>query len=364
MLSFINFLNYLNDNPNSLSEEQKNNLHNLLFCQTHDLFVNPISICEALKTNKLAFGAKVLLSLKRYLDLKVLIKCPECGMDQEYEELQYCNYCNSELNVLGNSISTKIIGLLSDDRKFNDNEETVRNEQLNQIIFAWDRQKYLVYLLIDVSNSERIQDESDTNYIKYLEILRSVIKNEAMNYVKGEHLYFGEIGDCFKIALSSPNDVLPFINGLAKTHYEFYKSGKYPKAVVGLTPYPCIKVSAQLIELTSSKNPKDLLCKTLNGSLDFNYSLLTKLFRLDGNIKLNYDTVFNENNKMCAWIFDKLAKKIGLEAKTQRITAFKHIHSKSEADVIAFTFPDGEPSLSKEPNKLLKEIKDSVTDRV
>ena len=39
MLSFINFLNYLNDNPNSLSEEQKSNLHNLLFCQTHDLFI-------------------------------------------------------------------------------------------------------------------------------------------------------------------------------------------------------------------------------------------------------------------------------------------------------------------------------------
>ncbi len=354
MLSFINFLNYLNDNPNSLSEEQKSNLHNLLFCQTHDFFINPTSICTALNTHKLAFGAKVLLSLKKYLDLKVLIKCSECGMDQEYDDLKYCSYCNSELNISENNISAKIIGLLSDDRKFKDNEESVRNEQLKQMISVWESQKYLVYLLIDVSNSESIQDESDTNYINYLETLRSVIKNEAMNYVKGEHLYFGEIGDCFKIALSNPNDVLPFINGLAKTHYEFYKNNKYPKAVVGLTPYPCIKISAQLIELTSSKNPKDLLCKTLNGSLDFNYSLLTKLFRLDGTIKLNYDTVFNENNKMCAWIFDKLAKKIGLEAKTQRITAFKHIHSKSEADVIAFTFPFGKPEISKNPESFLK----------
>lgn len=360
MLSFINFLNYLNDNPNSLSEEQKSNLHNLLFCQTHDLFITPTSICAAIKINKLAFGAKVLLSLKRYLDLKLLIKCPECGMDQEYEEMKYCSYCNSELNISENNISAKIQGLLPDDRKYYDDEETVRNEQLTQMISLWESQKYLVYLLIDVSNSESIQDESDTNYIKYLEALRRVIKNEAMNYVKGEHLYFGEIGDCFKIALSNPNDVLPFINGLAKTHYEFYKNNKYPKAVVGLTPYPCIKVSAQLIELTSSKNPKDLLCKTLNGSLDFNYSLLTKLFRLDGNIKLNYDTAFSDNNKMCAWIFDKLATKIGLEAKTQHITAFKHEDSKSEADVIAFTYPNGNPCISEEPDKLLREQKAGV----
>ena len=321
MLSFINFLNYLNDNPNSLSEEQKSNLHNLLFCQTHDLFVTPASICNALKTSKHVFGAKVLLSLKKYLGLEVLIKCLECGMDQEYDELKCCSYCNSELNVAEDNISVKIIGLLSDDKKFKDNEETVRNEQLNQMIAVWERQKFLVYLLIDVSNSESIQDE---------------------------------IGDCFKIALSNPYDVLPFIERLAKIHYEFYKNNKYPKAVEGLTPYPCIKVSAQLIELPASKNPKELLCKTLNGSLDFNYSLLTKLFRLDGTIKLKYENVFSDENKMCTWIFDKLAAKIGLDAKTHHIKAFKHEDSISEADVIAFTYPYGNPKLSEEPNTLLK----------
>lgn len=354
MLSFINFLNYLNDNPNSLSEEQKSNLHNLLFCQTHDLFVTPASICNTLKTSKLVFGAKVLLSLKKYLGLEVLIKCLECGMDQEYDELKCCSYCNSELNVAEDNISVKIIGLLSDDKKFKDNEETVRTEQLNQMITVWERQKFLVYLLIDVSNSESIQDESDLNYIKYLESLRSIIKNEAIHCVKGEHLYFGEIGDCFKIALSNPYDVLPFIERLAKIHYEFYKNNKYPKAVEGLTPYPCIKVSAQLIELPVSKNPKELLCKTLNGSLDFNYSLLTKLFRLDGTIKLKYENVFSDENKMCTWIFDKLAAKIGLDAKTHHIKAFKHEDSISEADVIAFTYPYGNPKLSEEPITLLK----------
>ena len=269
MPSFKNFLNYLTENPDSLDDKQKEILHSLLFCQTNDSFIYPSTISKSFSTKK-SFGFRVLLNLFKYSVLDLRINCNNCKMDQLYSDTPFCMNCNENLLPDENNISTKIFGLLSDSKKFFDDEETVRNEQLRQMISVWERQKFLIYLLIDVSNSESIQDESDINYIQYLEILRSVIKNETINNVKGEHLYFGEIGDCFKIALSNPNDVLPFINGLAKTHYEFYKNNKYPKAVDGLTPYPCLKVTAQLIELTTSKNPKDLLCKTLNGSLDFN----------------------------------------------------------------------------------------------
>ena len=359
MLSFINFLNYLNKNPDSLNNEQKNSLHKLLFCQPHDCFIYPRTISKFLNTRN-SFGTKVLLNLYECSDFEINIQCNNCKMDQVYSKSKICENCNCALTPDENNIYIKIKGLLSDREKLIDDEETVRNEQLRQIISIWETQKFIIYLLIDVSNSESIQDESDVNYIKYLESLRSIIKNEAMHCVKGEHLYFGEIGDCFKIALSNPYDVLPFIERLAKIHYEFYKNNKYPKAVEGLTPYPCIKVSAQLIELPASKNPKELLCKTLNGSLDFNYSLLTKLFRLDGTIKLKYENVFSDENKMCTWIFDKLAAKIGLDAKTHHIKAFKHEDSISEADVIAFTYPYGNPKLSEEPNTLLKNPEASI----
>ena len=352
MLSFIKFLNYLNNNPDFLSDEQIINLHKLLFCQTNDIFVDSKKISSILNV-KISFGTKILINLQKYLGLALTIRCPECGMDQIYSNSKYYEHCNYQLFPTDNNISTKIEGLLSVEKKIKDNEETVRNERLDQIMSIWEKQKFLIYILIDVSNSESIQNESDTNYSKYLESLRTIIKYEAMPCVRGEYLYLGEIGDCFKIALSDTTDILPFINKLAETHYSFFKAGKYPKAVEGLDPYPCIKVSAQLIELTTSKNPKDLLCKTLNGSLDFNYSLLTKLFRLDGNIKLNYKTVFSNDNKMCTWIFDKLATKIGLEAKTQHITAFKHKDFKSEADVIAFTYPGGKPVLSESPESFL-----------
>lgn len=352
MLSFINFLNYLNKNPDSLNNEQKECLHKLLFCQTHDTFVYPRTISKFLNT-KNSFGTKVLLSLSECSDFEINIQCNNCKMDQVYSKSKICENCYCELIPDENNISMKIEGLLSDREKLIDDEETVRNEQLRQIISTWKIQKYIIYLLIDVSNSESIQDESDVNYIKYLETLRSIIKNEAMHCVKGEHLYFGEIGDCFKIALSNIDDVIPFINKLAETHYLYYKTGKYPKAVEGLSPYPCLKLSAQLIELQKSKNPKDLLCKTLNNSLDFNYSLLTKLFRLDGKLKLKYENVFNDKNKMCAWIFDKLANKINLEGNVKHIEAKKHKGVISKADVMAFTFPNGIPELSEDPNLLL-----------
>ena len=353
MLSFINFLNYLNKNPDSLNDEQKEFLHNLLFCQTHDLFIDVKKFSNALKVRG-SFGTKVLLSLQEHIKLDLGIRCPNCGLDQLYTDSKFCTYCNYEFLPAENNLFTKIDGLLSTEEKFEDNKETVRNEQLNQMISLWEKQKYLIYILIDISNSEGIQDENDLNYIKYLETLRKVINLEAMHCVKGEHLYFGEIGDCFKLALSDINDTIPFINTLAEAHYSYYKNGMYPKAVLGLNPYPCLKVSAELIELKKMRNPRDLLCKTLNGSLDFNYSLLTKLFRLDGILKLEYANVFTDDNKMCAWIFDKLAAKIGCSGNIKHIEAEKHPGVKSEADVIAYTYPYGKPEIASDPNLLLR----------
>ena len=40
MLSFTKFLNYLNDNPNYLKDEQKDSLHRILFCNPDNIFIN------------------------------------------------------------------------------------------------------------------------------------------------------------------------------------------------------------------------------------------------------------------------------------------------------------------------------------
>lgn len=352
MLSFVKFLNYLNENPNTLSQEQKESLHNILFCQTNDRYIYPNIISKSLQIKK-SFGKDILLYLSNFLDEKLIYNCPNCNMDQIYIANSACKNCGTKITPFEDNIALKVSGLLSDSKKILDNEETVREEQLNQILSVWTKQKFIIYLLIDISNSECIQNENDSNYIEYLKTLRSVIKMVTARTVKGSFLYFGEIGDCFKIALSDTDDVMPFLRDLAKTHFLYFKDKKYPSSVEGLNPYPCLKISAQVIELLN-KNPKDLLCKTLNNSLDFNYSQLTKLFRLDGKIKLNYKNVFSEKNKTCVWIFDNLANKIGLAGKSIKINASKHKDVVSESEVIGLIYPDGIENISEDPNSLLE----------
>ncbi len=137
MPSFINFLNYLNNNPDSLDDKQKDSLHKLLFCQTNDIFIEPEKISKVLEV-KSSFGARILINLKKYLTLNLSITCSSCGLDQEFSNSKFCEHCGEELLPTEKYIFTKINGLLSSKKKLADNEETVRNEQLNQMITLWE----------------------------------------------------------------------------------------------------------------------------------------------------------------------------------------------------------------------------------
>ncbi|MGP1587731.1 MAG: hypothetical protein ACTTHG_05245 [Treponemataceae bacterium] len=349
MLSFIKFLNYLNENPDDLADNQKDSLHTLLFCNTHDRFITPQLISKKLCIRK-SFAKEIFVSLAKNTDLNVKIKCSNCNCDNDFSSSS-CKECGELLEITEDNLFAKIEGILPDKRKLYDNEESLREKQLSQMITIWDKQKFIVYMLIDVSNSEMIQNKNNENYKKYLDCLRDAVK-QSLSILGGNYLCFGEIGDCFKLGFSDINDVRVFLEEIAKIHYGNFKSNHYPPAIEGLKPYPCLKISAQLLELGNSQNPKNLLFKTLNGALDFNSDLLTKLFRLDGAIKLNYDTVFNENNKICAFIFDQLADKMGLKGEKQTIEAGKHIPHK--ADVIAITFSKGELKISDNPKRFLR----------
>ena len=349
MLSFIKFLNYLNENPDNLTDIQKDSLHTLLFCNTHDRFINSQIVSRALCTKK-TFAKKIFISLAKNTDLNVKIECGNCKCDNDFPS-SLCKECGESLEITEDNLVIKIEGILPYERKLYDNEESVREEQLSQMITIWDKQKFIIYMLIDVSNSEMIQNKNNENYKKYLDCLRKTVKQSFL-ILRGNYLCFGEIGDCFKLGFSDINDVRIFLEEIAKIHYKNFESNHYPPAVEGLKPYPCLKISAQLLELENSQNPKNLLFKTLNGALDFNSDLLTKLFRLDGAIKLNYDTVFDKSNKICTFIFDQLADKMGLKGKEQTIEAGKHIPHK--ADVIAITFPNGKLEISDNPKRFLR----------
>ena len=352
MLSFTKFLNYLNDNPNYLKDEQKDSLHRILFCNPDNIFIDSRKLAKELSYGK-SYAKDILISLAEYTGCELKVNCSCCGYDNGYK-LDFCSKCGEQLEVTDDNLSLKVDGMLDDDSKIENTEETVREEQLQQMITVWEQQRYIVYLLIDISNSEAIQYKNNDNYKKYLEMLRSMIQ-DTLYSLNGNYLCFGEIGDCFKLGLSDTDDFIPFISKLAETHWKNYKQNIYPPVVQGLEPYPCLKISAQLVELDIYDNPKDLLFKTLNGALDFNSDLLTKLFRLDGEIKPDYAKAFKNDNKISVWIFDKLIKKLNIEANSTTIKAGKHENLMSVADVIALSFPEGKMTIEDKPENLFRE---------
>lgn len=351
MLSFIKFLNYLNRNSLILSDTQKEKLHKLLFCNATDRILNPSIIAKALGVKR-AFGNEILTSLSTDVGLEVTIKCQNCGIDSRFSIQGKCPFCNTFLTISDDNLTAKVEGVLSIEEKLKNDEETVREEHLEQMITIWEQQKFITYLLMDISNSEGNQTNNDLNYKNYLEDLRIIIKENAMQVVKGHYLFLGEIGDCFKIAFSDYNDIIPFVKKLAEVHYEYIKSDKFPKVLEGIFPKYCLKISSQLLELPLNVTPKALLFKTLTGSLDFNSTLLTQLFRLDGGIRLEYEKVYTKENFISAWIFDKLSEKINLQAETTEVSGGKKIITK--ANVAAITFPEGKMKIEENPEKFLQ----------
>ena len=351
MLSFKNFLNYLNKNSNNLTEAQLEILHEILFCNVDDVYITSHLLSKKLNIRK-SFANEILIGLSKFADLPLQINCSSCGMENKYDEKKVCVYCNAPLEE--DDMYAKIEGKLSEEKKYLNAQETVRKEQLEQIILTWKKNKSIAYVLIDISNSEVIQYQNNGNYNRYLRCLREMITKDCLSVVKGNYLCFGEIGDCFKLGFSESEDVLIFIKKIGQKHYENYINGFYPKVVEGVSPYPCLKISAQSIELSHLQKPEDLLCTTISGVLDFNSDVLTGLFRIDGNIHLDYDKVFTKNNKVCAWIFDNLAVKLNLKGKTIHIDASKHKEIVSQADAIALTFPNGEMEISETPDVYLR----------
>ena len=96
MLSFINFLYYLNKNPDSINDDQKECLHKLLFCNPHDDYIYPRTISKFFNTRN-SFGTKVLLSLYECSGFEINIRCDNCKMDQVYSKSKICNNCNCGL---------------------------------------------------------------------------------------------------------------------------------------------------------------------------------------------------------------------------------------------------------------------------
>lgn len=158
--------------------------------------------------------------------------------------------------------------------------------------------------------------------------MREIIHGECLSHISGESIVFGEIGDCFKIALTHQQDVLKFFELFSKRLDEYTTKQLYPKIDKSFVPYYlCFSACATALPLPKSYGRniavEDTLSITLNGSIDMNSKELTSFFRLDSSIKIKNDKIFDTHN-LSVCFTENIIEKINLnELETTNIEVKK-----------------------------------------
>lgn len=206
---------------------------------------------------------------------------------------------------------------------------------------------YMFYLLLDLVESENIQEQDSLQYDNFLERIRILIERKAISQARDDVLCFGEIGDCLKLAFISPDDPKLVLESFAQTirtepwerDFPMLKAedAKYfPRydGIMGRIP----------IALHRKKNMRSIFCITLNGAIDFNDYELTKLFRFDNAIKTR-KKIFDGNTVLSVWVQNQMLNDMGW-AGMPSIEVAVTSHGKEKKDrfgLLAYTGLENDP---------------------
>ncbi|MAD43265.1 MAG: hypothetical protein CL623_12865 [Arcobacter sp.] len=315
--SFQNFYKFLKSNSNL--EQYKEILHELLFLNEQSLRLNIIGLQRKFEFAGYNISKETLREIffglikAKVIKINEEIECDNCEEENYIKDANIiCSHCDEELNE--NDIFMDIDSFLSIDNFSLLKNSYLNKKKIDKIIEEWQTKEYLVYILLDIVDSQNVQNNlKEEDYTKLLDDIREIIKGECLSHINGESIVFGEIGDCFKIALTHKQDAIKFFELFSKRLYEYTKDNKYPKVDKKIVPfYPCFSACVTALPLPKSYgrniSVKDTLSVTLNGSFDMNSKELTSFFRLDSSVKIQNDKIFNEYNLSVCCTKDLLEK--------------------------------------------------------
>lgn len=357
--SFQKFLNFLKSTK--LNPEKTNELHKLLFMSpmSHKLDIEKLKRKLDIPN---VYAEKIyrLLIENAVLDVEHF-HCPQCGEDIS-KIIDVCSSCGKEID--GSNYYVNIDGLLDEYNKNLIRSKYFESNKAEIIAEEWDKQKYLSYVLIDLVDSEKVQEVlGDQDYTLFFEEIREILKYYALSATKGEYLILGEIGDCIKIAFTKKEDVLTFFNKFSKElSSRINNSEVIKKYILQLDYFPKFSGIVDVLPLPSTSfgdiSAKSIVVITLNGAIDFNSKALTGLFRLDSGAKINKDFAFRDNN-VSLWMGKNFIK--DTEYKEFSIVDIKVGKHKTVTRKTALVlFADGVEKEIKNPEKYV-EVKTNET---
>ena len=306
--SFLKFLNF--QKRIDLKPQHIEALHKLLF---QSALKQQIDIATLSSKMDIAtrLSKKIFIALVENDVLKIeTVKCSHCS-EELHTITTTCPNCSEKIDI---NIFYAIIDAIVDTEQFNlIQAKNVEIKKANAIVRAWDKNKYLPYVLIDLVDSENVQKVlGDQDYKIFFDEIRDIVKYYSLSSINGSYIILGEIGDCIKIAFTKKTDVITFFSNFSKELENRIKSSEVIKKHVSSLPYfPKFSGIVDLLDLPSTDigfiSPKSIISITLDGSIDFNSKSLTELFRLDGGTKVDNELAF-ENANVSLWMSNTYIK--------------------------------------------------------
>ena len=303
MPSFLNLTTFLRNHQN-IQDRRLEKLHKLLF---RSAFSQDITFDDFTSALDLSGGEAINL-IKELIKANVLdwqpIFCEHCG-GEIHEPQIYCMSCKRDISE---QIVFHIDGCIK-----NEEQEDLRafpdmKAKAKQFAVKLRQQGYMYYLLLDLAESENLQNLDSLNYNEFLNKVRILMRREALSQAKNDTLSFGEIGDCLKLAFLSTSDFLSATKKFSIVVNKEKLGDQFPTLKGRETIFPRFDGTIGKISIPKYYNdPEKIFCITLNGTIDFNDYELTKFYRLDHRIKTKKD-FYGDDTIISLWVQEEIFK--------------------------------------------------------
>ena len=161
--------------------------------------------------------------------------------------------------------------------------EAIYEQDAKTIRNFWEENGYITYLAMDLAGSKAKQKLSE-QYRDFIEICFAEIWPQALDEVKIDRLFLGDVGDLIKIAFTTPEKAIQGVIAFLKLFYSHNyniaeRFGIFRDEQSGNIRFCAI---ATKLRIDGENIPAKAIRKNLLGRYDINSTEITNLFRLSG----------------------------------------------------------------------------------
>ncbi|EMO42495.1 hypothetical protein MAL08_14785 [Leptospira noguchii] len=330
MPSFLKFVDFL-QNEKDLTSFQKEALHSLLFQSYQDIYINAADLSSKIKGISLEKAYQIIKKLILENIFDGSYDCPACDSTLSLNEIfaskaTKCSECDHGIHFY-NDLYIKIFGTIPEKDYEKLTFDQIAEIRIKNLAKSWRENGIITYFLLDLVNSEFIQQENEREYNSFLSEFREFWIKRVLSQSKESNYFIGEIGDAYKIlfqdVIDAFNIVRIFSQELVNFDISTFKNikSKFPF-------FPKFKIVIDCVDLPTDRNgrpidPGDIFVRTANRTYDINSASVTQLYRAESKLKEYKDSYYENWEKfdVALWLMDssfEILNKYSIIPKTEK----------------------------------------------